>query len=74
MGSPDEGSIADIEYRSMLEKRSDAGEKSPVTDKSELKEKGSPIASTNGRPTDSDLVNKEVAVPSNTSAQVGRTL
>jgi len=39
MGSPDEGSIADIEYRSMLGKQSDGSEKSPVAEKAKVKEK-----------------------------------
>jgi len=39
MGSPDEGSIADIEYRSMLGKRSDDSEKSPVVEKAKVGEK-----------------------------------
>ena len=60
MGSPDEGSIADIEYRSILEKRSDRGEKSPIVEKLESKEtKSSDLPSKEGS-IDPGLHNKEV--------------
>jgi hypothetical protein len=39
IGSPDEGSIADIEYRSMLGKQSDGSEKSPIVEKAKVRQK-----------------------------------
>jgi hypothetical protein len=48
MGSPDEGSIADIEYRSMLGKHSDGSEKSPVVEKAKIKEKMGLVGKSDG--------------------------
>jgi hypothetical protein len=64
LGSPDEGSIADIEYRSMLEKRSDGGEKSPVTEKTESRgetiSEGKKIASTDPSGTKKETQNPPI--------------